>query len=336
MKLYEWEAKQLLASLGVRVPKGQVVKDKFEGKGRYVVKAQVLEGGRGKRGLVRVTDDPQSAIDEMRKLGIDVFLVEEYVPHDREAYISALLDRETGEPMIAVSPVGGVDVESIAQVRTFVIPMERGVRGYDLIKIERHIGIKGVGDVVNALYKLVTEYDAELAEINPLAVTPEGPIALDAKVIIDDNALFRHQDLLSEFNRAYKPESYVDLGGDIGIISNGAGLTMATMDMVKLMGGEPADFFDIGGGADRARVKEALLRVASNPRVKKIVINIFGGITRCDEVARGIVEAIDVIKKPVFVRLSGVNEEEGRKILAEKGINAYSRAIDAIGDALRS
>ncbi len=336
MRLYEWEAKALLTSLGVKVPKGWVVTDKFEGKGKYVVKAQVLEGGRGKRGLVRVTDDPQREIDEMRKLGIKSFLVEEFVPHDREIYVSALMDRDSGEPMIAVSPIGGVDVEQNANVRTFVIPMERGLRDYDVIKMERHAGVKGLKDVVQALYRLVVEYDAELAEINPLAVTPEGLVALDAKVIIDDNSLFRHKDLLEKFGRTYAPESYVELGGDVGIISNGAGLTMATMDMVKLMGGEPADFFDVGGGADRAKVKEAIMRVASNPRVKKIVINIFGGITRCDEVARGIVDAVDLVRKPIFVRLSGVNEEEGRRILQEKGIKVYSNALEAIGDALRS
>ena len=318
------------------MPKGVLVTDRFEGKGKYVVKAQVLEGGRGKRGLVRVTDDPQAVIDELRKQGVKQFLVEEFVPHDREVYLAALMDRDSGEPMIAASPTGGVDVEQNAQVRTFVIPMERGVRDYDVIKIERHVGLKGLKEVVRALYTLVVDYDAELAEINPLAVTPEGPIALDAKVIIDDNALFRHKDLLEKFGRTYSPEPYVDLGGDIGIISNGAGLTMATMDMVKLNGGEPADFFDVGGGADRARMKEALLRVASNPRVKKVVINIFGGITRCDEIARGIVDALPSINKPIYVRLSGVNEEEGRKILESHGVKVYSNALEAIGDALRS
>ena len=318
------------------MPKGVLVTDRFEGKGKYVVKAQVLEGGRGKRGLVRVTDDPQAVIDELRKQGVKQFLVEEFVPHDREVYLAALMDRDSGEPMIAASPTGGVDVEQNAQVRTFVIPMERGVRDYDVIKIERHVGLKGLKEVVRALYTLVVDYDAELAEINPLAVTPEGPIALDAKVIIDDNALFRHKDLLEKFGRTYSPEPYVDLGGDIGIISNGAGLTMATMDMVKLNGGEPADFFDVGGGADRARMKEALLRVASNPRVKKVVINIFGGITRCDEIARGIVDALPSINKPIYVRLSGVNEEEGKKILESHGVKVYSNALEAIGDALRS
>ena len=296
----------------------------------------MLEGGRGKRGLVRVTEDPQAVIDELRKQGVKQFLVEEFVPHDREVYLAALMDRDSGEPMIAASPTGGVDVEQNAEVRTFVIPMERGVRDYDVIKVERHVGLKGLKEVVRALYTLVVDYDAELAEINPLAVTPDGPIALDAKVIIDDNALFRHKDLLEKFGRTYSPEPYVDLGGDIGIISNGAGLTMATMDMVKLNGGEPADFFDVGGGADRAKMKEALLRVASNPRVKKVVINIFGGITRCDEIARGIVDALPSINKPIYVRLSGVNEEEGRRILESHGVKVYSNALEAIGDALRS
>lgn len=162
-------------------------------------------------------------------------------------------------------------------------------------------------------------------------------MALDSKVILDDNALYRHEELLKELQREKVPtDSYVELEGDVGIIGNGAGLTMATMDLVKLMGGNPADFLDVGGGADTEKVASAVIRVGSNPRVRKIVINIFGGITRCDEVAKGIVEAYQKVNKPIYVRLTGTNEEEGKKILQSHGIRVYEDALSAIGDALRS
>jgi len=338
MKLYEYEGKLLFKKVGIKVPKGVFTTEPIKWEGKAVVKAQILEGGRGKRGLVRITDNVYETILEMKKAGIDKFLVEEFVPHNREFYISCLLDRETGDPMILVSKEGGVDVESASDVRKFIIPLERGVRSYDILQIEKYLEVKGIESIVKGLYKLVTEYHAELAEINPLVETTEGLVALDSKVILDDNSLYLHEDLLKELGRAQSKEEsgLVELEGDIGIIGNGAGLTMATMDMVKLMGGNPADFYDVGGGASRERVKEAVIKVGSLPRVKKIIINIFGGITRCDEVALGVVEAMKIVKKPIFIRLVGTNEEEGWKILRENGIPVYQDIISCIGDALRS
>ncbi|BAK54427.1 succinate--CoA ligase subunit beta [Sulfurisphaera tokodaii] len=337
MKLYEFEGKELFREVGIPVPKGIVTDKPIKWEGKAVVKSQLLEGARGKRGLVRVTENVEETINELMKLGVNKFLVEEFIPHEKEIYLSALIDRDVAEPIIVASPEGGIDIESSKNVKIFHIPIERGVRSYDVIKIEKYLNVKGLEPIIKGLYKLVTEYDAELAEINPLAVTVDGRLyALDSKVILEDNALFRHQDLLEKIGRSPSKDAYVELDGDIGIIGNGAGLTMATMDMVKLMGGSPADFYDVGGGADREKVKEAVLKIGSNPKVKKIIINIYGGITKCDEVALGIVDAYSLIKKPIYVRLVGTNEEQGRKILQDNGIKYYTDALSCIGDALRS
>ncbi|QIW24030.1 succinate--CoA ligase subunit beta [Sulfolobus sp. S-194] len=337
MKLYEFEGKELFREVGIPVPKGIVTDKPIKWEGKAVVKSQLLEGARGKRGLVRVTENVEETINELMKLGVNKFLVEEFIPHEKEIYLSALIDRDVAEPIIVASPEGGIDIESSKNVKIFHIPIERGIRSYDVIKIEKYLNVKGLEPIIKGLYKLVTEYDAELAEINPLAVTVDGRLyALDSKVILEDNALFRHQDLLEKIGRSPSKDAYVELDGDIGIIGNGAGLTMATMDMVKLMGGSPADFYDVGGGADREKVKEAVLKIGSNPKIKKIIINIYGGITKCDEVALGIADAYSLIKKPIYVRLVGTNEEQGRKILEEKGIKYYTDALSCIGDALRS
>ncbi|TRM87528.1 succinate--CoA ligase, partial [Sulfolobus sp. A20-N-G8] len=308
---------------------------KWEGKA--VVKSQLLEGARGKRGLVRVTEDVYNTILELKKLGVEKFLIEEFVPHEKEFYASVLLDRESGEPMLVLSREGGIDVEQAKDVKKIIIPLERGVRSYDIVEAEKYLGVKGLSPIINGLYKLFVEYDAELVEINPLALTNDGRLlALDSKVILEDNALYRHEDLLKELGRQEPRDTYVELEGDIGIIGNGAGLTMATMDLVKLSGGNPADFLDVGGGANREHVKDSVVRVGSNPRVKKIVINIYGGITRCDEVALGIVDALKIVKKPIFVRLLGTNEEQGKEILRKNGINVYDDVLKMIGDAVRS
>ena len=338
MKLYEYEGKELFKLVGIPVPKGVVTDKPIKWEGKAVVKAQLLEGGRGKRGLVKVTEDVENTIAEMKKLGIQKFLVEEFIPHKKEVYLSALIDRETAEPIIVASPEGGIDIEQSKNVKIFHIPIERGIRSFDIIQIEKYLQVRGLEGIIKGLYKLVTEYEAELAEINPLAVTEdEKLVALDSKVILEDNALYRHMDLLEKLGREFTPpSSFVELEGDIGIIGNGAGLTMATMDLVKIMGGNPADFYDIGGGANREEVKKAILTLSSLGRVKKIVINVYCGITRCDEVALGIISALQEVKIPLFVRLVGTNEEEGRKILREHGIPVYDNAIDCIGDALRS
>ncbi|ADX81654.1 succinate--CoA ligase subunit beta [Saccharolobus islandicus] len=337
MKLYEYEGKSLFKRVGIPVPNGVVTSEPIRWQGKAVVKSQLLEGARGKRGLVRVTEDVYNTILELKKLGVEKFLVEEFVPHEKEFYASVLLDRETGEPMLVLSREGGIDVEQAKDVKKMIIPLERGVRSYDIVEAEKYLGVKGLGQIIQGLYKLFVDYDAELVEINPLALTNDGRIlALDSKVILEDNALYRHEDLLKELGRQEVRDSYVELEGDIGIIGNGAGLTMASMDLVKLNGGNPANFLDVGGGANREHVKESVLKVGSNPRVKKIVINIYGGITRCDEVALGIIDALKEVKKPIFVRLLGTNEELGKKILRENGVNVYDDVLKMIGDAVRS
>ncbi|QXJ28401.1 succinate--CoA ligase subunit beta [Saccharolobus shibatae] len=337
MKLYEYEGKSLFKRVGIPVPNGVVTSEPIRWQGKAVVKSQLLEGARGKRGLVRVTEDVYNTILELKKLGVEKFLVEEFVPHEKEFYASVLLDRETAEPMLVLSREGGIDVEQAKDVKKMIIPLERGVRSYDIVEAEKYLGVKGLGQIIQGLYKLFVDYDAELVEINPLALTNDGRIlALDSKVILEDNALYRHEDLLKELGRQEVRDSYVELEGDIGIIGNGAGLTMASMDLVKLNGGNPANFLDVGGGASREHVKESVIKVGSNPRVKKIVINIYGGITRCDEVALGIVDALKEVKKPIFVRLLGTNEELGKKILRENGVNVYDDVLKMIGDAVRS
>ncbi|BDB98777.1 MAG: succinate--CoA ligase subunit beta [Saccharolobus sp.] len=337
MKLYEYEGKALFKRVGIPIPNGVVTSEPIKWEGKAVVKSQLLEGARGKRGLVRVTEDVYNTILELKKLGIEKFLVEEFIPHEKEFYASILLDRETAEPMLVLSKEGGIDVEQAKDVKKMIIPLERGVRSYDIIEAEKYLGVKGLSPIIQGLYKLFVEYDAELVEINPLALTNDGKlVALDSKVILEDNALYKHEDLLKELGRQEVRDSYVELEGDIGIIGNGAGLTMATMDLVKLNGGNPADFLDVGGGASREHVRESVLKVGRNPKVKKIVINIYGGITRCDEVALGIVDALKEIKKPIFVRLLGTNEELGKKILRENGVNVYDDVLKMIGDAVRS
>lgn len=337
MKLYEYEGKALFKRVGIPIPNGVVTSEPIKWEGKAVVKSQLLEGARGKRGLVRVTEDVYNTILELKKLGIEKFLVEEFIPHEKELYASILLDRETAEPMLVLSKEGGIDVEQAKDVKKMIIPLERGVRSYDIIEAEKYLGVKGLSQIIQGLYKLFVDYDAELVEINPLALTNDGKlVALDSKVILEDNALYRHEDLLKELGRQEVRDSYVELEGDIGIIGNGAGLTMATMDLVKLNGGNPADFLDVGGGASREHVRESVLKVGRNPKVKKIVINIYGGITRCDEVALGIVDALKEVKKPIFVRLLGTNEELGKKILRENGVNVYDDVLKMIGDAVRS
>ncbi|AOL16723.1 succinate--CoA ligase [Sulfolobus sp. A20] len=337
MKLYEYEGKALFKRVGIPIPNGVVTSEPIKWEGKAVVKSQLLEGARGKRGLVRVTEDVYNTILELKKLGVEKFLIEEFVPHEKEFYASVLLDRESGEPMLVLSREGGIDVEQAKDVKKIIIPLERGVRSYDIVEAEKYLGVKGLSPIINGLYKLFVEYDAELVEINPLALTNDGRLlALDSKVILEDNALYRHEDLLKELGRQEPRDTYVELEGDIGIIGNGAGLTMATMDLVKLSGGNPADFLDVGGGANREHVKDSVVRVGSNPRVKKIVINIYGGITRCDEVALGIVDALKIVKKPIFVRLLGTNEEQGKEILRKNGINVYDDVLKMIGDAVRS
>ena len=361
MKMQEYQAKELLAKYGVPVPHGTVCDSPEavavaaqELGGRGVVKAQVLAGGRGKAGGVKVAKTPDEARDfaasilgkalyfeqAKQELTIDRVLVEEVLPIAKEYYLGLTTDRGTQRNVFIVSSQGGMDIEEVAHNSPDAIgrlPVDPflGVRDFDIRRVAAQGGIPAneiaqLAPFMKALYQAYVENDASLFEINPLVVTAEGAfIAGDAKMVIDDNALYRHPDMAvyaetSEETDAYEKEAhkrgifnYVHLDGNIGIIGNGAGLVMTTMDEVKRAGGEAADFLDIGGGAKAELVKNSLELVLSDPNVKGVLFNIFGGITRGDEVARGIIEGTRTldIKVPIVVRLAGTNAEEGLELL---------------------
>lgn len=355
MKLNEYQSKQIFARFGIPIPKGELaahptkVREIAERAAhRVVIKAQVLAGGRGKAGGVKVATDPAEAerhatdILGMHIKGIPVrhVLVDEAITAKSEVYLGVVVDRAKGTPTLMASSAGGVEIEQVAKdspekiVRVSVDPL-LGLLPFQARGLAFGIGldkklVTEFADIAGALYRVFVENDASLAEINPLFVTQEDHlIAADGKLIIDDNALFRHPDLAklrdsdeetpAEMQARESGLSYVKLDGNIGCMVNGAGLAMATMDVIKYYGGEPANFLDIGGGAKSDKVAAALRIILSDPNVKAVLLNIFGGITRGDEVARGIVAALHEVKTevPMVARLVGTNAEEGRRILAE-------------------
>ena len=372
MRLYEYEGKEVFKKYGIAVPEGVIisstdmVKEAIDKIGLpAVVKAQVLVGGRGKAGGVKIVNSLEEATeitDRLFREGVKrvrprKILIEKAVPIEKELYLSITIDRAKREYIILASTEGGVDIEEIAAkkpeaiVKVGINPLT-GLQGYHIRSISYKLKELGLSDDVASrmsrlaknLYKIMLDLDADLVEINPLALLKTGElIALDSKIIVDDNALFRHPDLfesLSEDPRDFTESeiiarkygfSYVELDGDVGVIANGAGLTMATMDMIAHFGGKPACFLDIGGGASRERVKEAVKLLLSNPRIKVIMINIYGGITRCDEVAMGIIDAVTEtgIRKPLVIRMVGTKEEEGVKILKEHGMEPYMNDEEA-------
>jgi succinyl-CoA synthetase beta subunit len=363
MKLQEYQAKELLAKYGVPIPKGkiadtpeQVAEAAASLGGRAVVKAQVLAGGRGKAGGVKVAQTPEEASQfaasilgkrlyfeqAKEELRIDQVYVEEMLPIAKEYYLGITTDRGTQRNVFIVSSQGGMDIEEVAHNHPDAIgrlPVDPflGLRDFDIRRVAAQGGILAselpqLAPFLRKLYTAYVENDASLAEINPLVVTADGTfIAGDAKMTIDDNALFRHPDFAAyaetseetnDFEKDAKRRginNYVYLDGNIGIIGNGAGLVMATMDEVKRAGGEPADFLDIGGGAKADLVKNSLELVLSDPKVKGVLFNIFGGITRGDEVAKGIIEGTSTldIKVPIVVRLAGTNADEGLALLRQ-------------------
>ncbi len=374
MKLHEYQSKDLLSQFGVPVPGGSVTSSPEEARaiaeslgGKSVVKAQVLMGGRGKAGGVRLLESPQEAADFTRELIgkklvsiqnpsgmiVEKVLVAEIVDIAKEFYVAVLLDRDNQRHTVMLSAKGGMDIEEVARTEPEAIvriPIDPawGIDDYAIrewlkaakIPAEAHRGMTGL---IKNLAKAYLASDADLVEINPCALTPEGKvIAADAKVAIDDNALFRHPEYKEtaddsaedpiEAEAARRGIAYVRLGGDIGIIGNGAGLVMCSMDEVKAAGGDPADFLDVGGGAQAERVKSCVELVLMDPNVKGILINIFGGITRCDEVAKGILSAIQdlsdssdpgssrIASMPIVARIEGTAAEEGRAILAGSAI----------------
>ncbi len=374
MKLHEYETKELFSKYGVKIPPGIVARTPEEVYNAareigtpVVLKAQVVVAGRGKAGGVKVANTPEEALELSRKMfGMEIkgltvkkLYVTKYIEVEREMYLSLIIDRATRRYLFLASPTGGVDIEEIAKAnpekikKIYVDPFV-GVREYHIRSIASWLGFRPdapqwrqVASVVSAMYKIMVDYDAELVESNPLAVTKDGDvIPLDARAIVDDNALFKHSDLakaleedprdVTEFESWARKVGfhYVELDGDIGIIGNGAGLTMSTMDLVYHFGGRPANFLDIGGGASREVVREAVKVLLNHPRVRVIFVNIFGGITRADEVAQGIREALAGGGKPIVVRIKGTNEELGRKILAEIGVPLFEEAEEAAKKAV--
>jgi succinyl-CoA synthetase beta subunit len=355
VKLNEYQSKQIFARYGIPIPKGELAAHPSKVREiadraahRVVIKAQVLAGGRGKAGGVKVATTPEEAerhatnILNMQIKGLPVrhVLVDEVINAKGEVYLGVVVDRTKGMPTCMASSAGGVEIEEVARltpekiVRVSVDPAS-GLQPFQARQLAFGIGldkklVNEFATIAGALYRVFSENDASLAEINPLFVTGEDRlVAADGKLVIDDNALFRHPDLaeLRDMDEESRPEmqaresglSYVKLDGSIGCMVNGAGLAMATMDVIKYYGGEPANFLDIGGGAKADKVAAALRIILSDPNVKAVLLNIFGGITRGDEVARGIVEALHQVKTnvPMVARIVGTNAEEGRRILAD-------------------
>lgn len=357
MKLHEYQSKRLFAAHGVPIPKGDVATTPQEARriakelGRpVVVKSQVLVGGRGKAGGIRLAQTPDEAEAvardilslEIKELPVRKVLIDEAADIRQEIYLGIVVDRANRRPAMMASSEGGVEIEEVARVspeaiKKLLIDPYIGLRGYQTLALAKGIGLpdqhyRAFDRVAQGLYEAFLDSDASLAEINPLVVTGEGSLlAVDGKMVLDDNGLFRHPDLAQM--RAVDEEtptereareaglSYVQLDGKIGCMVNGAGLAMATMDIIKHFGGSPANFLDIGGGAKAERVATALRLILADPNVEAVLFNIFGGITRCDEVARGIVAAFEEVKPtvPLVARLVGTNEEEGRAILEASG-----------------
>jgi succinyl-CoA synthetase beta subunit len=356
MDLYEYQGKQLFSRYGIPVSDGRLASTADEAGaaaeelgGPVVVKAQVLTGGRGKAGGIKLAEGADDAREKAEQiLGLDIrghvvrrLWIERASEIAKEYYLSLTFDRGEKKPLWMFTKEGGVDIEEVAAtkpealVRMHVDPLE-GFQAYQARRLVYGAGIGDAGeqkqilDIVGKLYAAFVGTDAMLCEINPLIVTPEGEVrALDSKFTVDDNALYRHPDVAEMWDvEAFPAEeraarekgvTYVKLDGEVGVLGNGAGLTMSTVDVVTFVGGSPANFCDLGGGGSAQGVVDALEVITADPQVKSIFFNIFGGITRCDEVARGILQALRQmpIEQPIVVRLDGTNAEEGRKLLAE-------------------
>jgi succinyl-CoA synthetase beta subunit len=365
MKVHEYQAKEILRRYGVPTPRGVVVQTPEEARqaatqlgGRVVVKAQIHAGGRGKGGGVKLAKDPDEAAELTQKMiGMTLVthqtgpegrlvrsvLIEEALNIDKELYLGITLDRRLGMNVIMASAQGGMDIEEVAERDPKAIHREPvdgvlGVQPFQARQVAYALGLSGDAfkkcvDFVQKLVRAYIEMDAALLEINPLLVTKEGDVlALDCKMTFDDNAMFRHKDVV-EMRDVHEEDpleveaskfglNYIKLDGSVGCMVNGAGLAMATMDIVKLAGGEPANFLDVGGGASAEQVKNAFRIILSDKSVKAILINIFGGIMRGDRIAEGVVSASREIglPVPVVVRLEGTNVELGKQILAQSGL----------------
>jgi succinyl-CoA synthetase beta subunit len=377
VKIHEYQAKAILARFGVPVPRGEVAFNAADagkiarrlGGGTVVVKAQIHAGGRGKGGGVKLA----KSSDEAEKIAaamigmtlvthqtgkegrvVSRVLIEEGLQMTRELYLSIVLDRASGKPVIMASAAGGMDIEEVAAktpekiIRVYVEPGV-GLVPFEARQLAFGIGLEGpqvnkAVTLLNALFDAFVKTDASLVEINPLVVTAAGDLlALDAKMNFDDNALYRHQDLRDlrdlgeedplEIEASKYSLNYIHLDGNIGCMVNGAGLAMATMDIIKLAGGEPANFLDVGGGANAEQIRNAFKILMSDPKVKAVLINIFGGILRCDVLAQGVIAAVKElgVPVPIVIRMEGTNVDEGKRLLRESGMNFTT--ADSMGEA---
>jgi len=374
MKLFEHEAKALGVNFNLPLPRSSLTSTADEAReaakklGKTcVIKAQVPVSGRGKAGGIRFASTPEEAYQIAKMLlGGDVkgekiskLLVEERIPSKKELYLGLTVDRSKLCYSMLASTEGGVDIEEVSEktpqkiVRRDINPLS-GLREYEAREIALKLGCTGrqlleLASIILKVYRIAVACDGELVETNPLIETPEGEfVAADLRILIDDSSLFRHPELqkrVMEITEELKPLemkarekrlAYIELDGEIGVVGNGAGLVMATLDMIKQYGGKPANFCDIGGGASSERVSDAIEIVLSNEKVKILLVNILGGITRCDEVAKGILavrERIGVIK-PMVIRLFGTNDEVGRRMLVEAGIESFDSMENAAKKAV--
>ena len=369
MKLHEYQSKTIFSKYGIPIPKGRVAATAQEAKqiaeelgSRVVIKAQVLVGGRGKAGGVKLAKDPTEASQlaahilsmEIKGLAVRKVLVDEASAIDQEIYFSITNDRAAKKPVMIASAAGGIDIEEVAAktpekiIKSHIDPL-LGLREYQARDVAVAMDLpreymKDFVKIAMGLWEVYKATDATLAEINPLVITKDKKmVALDGKMMIDDSALFRQPDLNemrdtdeddpAEIEARKYGLSFIKLDGNIGCMVNGAGLAMTSMDVIKLFGGEPANFLDIGGGAGAEKVAAAMRIILTDPNVKAVLFNIFGGITRCDEVAKGILVAMDEVKPkvPMVVRLVGTNAEEGRKLLE----NANMITAETLADAAR-
>ncbi|TVQ37589.1 MAG: ADP-forming succinate--CoA ligase subunit beta [Spirochaetaceae bacterium] len=368
MKIHEYQAKELFARYGIAVQDQAVITNAEEARaaaerlgGFVVVKAQVLVGGRGKAGGVKLARSADEAVGAARSileltikdLPVEKVMIAPAADIGKEYYVGLTLDRAAKQFILMVSKAGGVDIEELAVerpqeiLRFHINPLdgidEAGLKACLSQAFETPHLLEQASDVVRKMYQLTIEKDCSLVEINPYAlVDGETLLALDAKVIFDDNALYKHPDVevmknpeeysRDEIDAKAANLSFVSMDGEIGCIVNGAGLAMATMDIIKLYGGTPANFLDVGGSSNPEKVLNALQIITRNPRVKAILINIFGGITRCDDIANGILMAMKQIdiKLPMVIRLIGTNEEEGRALLADAGFEVAEQLSAAV------
>jgi succinyl-CoA synthetase beta subunit len=372
VKLHEYQSKRIFAKYSVPIPNGEIATSPTEARevakklgGSVVIKSQVLVGGRGKAGGIKVARNDAEAERlaeqilgmKIKGLTVEKVLIDETADIKNEIYLGIVIDRASQKPVIIASSEGGVEIEEVAKhnpdaIKRLSIDPQFGLMDYHARNLAFDLGlprtlVNQFMKILRGLYQAFIDTDASLAEINPLVITGEEKLlAVDGKIVLDDNALFRHPDLAelrdaqeeSEAERQARAAglSYVKLDGEIGCMVNGAGLAMATMDIVKHYGGEPANFLDVGGGAKADKVAAALRIILTDPKVKSVLFNIFGGITRCDEVARGILEALKEVPTdvPMVARLVGTNEEAGRRILAEANFPSASSLGEAAKKAV--